>query len=293
MRIDHTQRSWAIATSIALLVAIAIYVPYAMHVDRVSGGSVVGLTFGISAFGCMLFAALLGWRKKHPIWRVGRMQAWMRGHLWLGALSLPLVLLHGGFHAGGVLTTVLLWLTFSSVISGIIGALIQHSIPRLLTRQVAMETIYSQIGRVREQLVIEADETVERIKAAAKDLVGASSAGGETTVSATVLSLSDTSQFESFYTETVRPYIALRATQDHLLGSPLRTTAAFLREKTRLPESAFRDIAALEEICDEKRGLDRQITLHRVLHAWLLIHVPLSLALLMLAVIHAVGALLY
>ena len=293
MRIDHTQRKWAIGSAAALLLSVAMYVPYAMSVERVRGGSVVGLVFGSSAFACMLFAALLGWRKKHPIWRVGRMQTWMRGHLWLGALSLPLVLLHGGFHSGGLLTTVLLWLTIASVVSGIFGAMIQHSMPRILTRQVPMETIYSQIDHVRAQLIVEADETADRIKSSAEALVSDADEGGETTLSTALLTASDTSHFEAFYAETLRPYITQRGKGGHLLASPLRASAAFMREKTRLPESAFRDIAALEEICEEKRGLDRQIKLHRVLHAWLLLHIPVSLALIILGAVHAVGALLF
>ena len=32
----------------------------------------------------------------------------MRGHLWLGFLSFPIILLHGGFHFGGSLTRVLI-----------------------------------------------------------------------------------------------------------------------------------------------------------------------------------------
>ena len=41
----------------------------------------------------MIFAALLGARKKVPVWRVGRAQTWMRGHLWLGVLTLPLTII--------------------------------------------------------------------------------------------------------------------------------------------------------------------------------------------------------
>ena len=37
----------------------------------------------------MIFAGLLAARKKVPVWRLGRAQDWMRGHLWLGLLSLP------------------------------------------------------------------------------------------------------------------------------------------------------------------------------------------------------------
>src|SRR2546426_12335413 len=66
-----------------------------------SGGSVVGIAFGIIGSAFMAFAGLLGARKKFPVWRLGPAQTWMRGHLWLGVLSLPLILFHGAVRFGG------------------------------------------------------------------------------------------------------------------------------------------------------------------------------------------------
>ncbi len=97
----------------------------------------------------MLFAGLLGARKKVPIWRVGRAQAWMRGHLWLGLVSFPLILFHSGFHFGVGLTKALMWLFVVVFVSGIVGAVLQHFMPRLTTQRIPLETIYEQIGRVR------------------------------------------------------------------------------------------------------------------------------------------------
>ena len=69
----------------------------------------------------MLIAGLLGARKKVPVWRLGRMQTWMRAHLWLGFLSFPLILFHANFHTGGKLTTVLVWIFAVVFVSGIFG----------------------------------------------------------------------------------------------------------------------------------------------------------------------------
>src|SRR5205085_4593855 len=107
LRIDKTHRGWFCFTAIALALAVAAYVPYKLR-GHVSGGSTLGLIYGIAGFLPMLFAGLLSLRKKFPIWRIGRASTWMRGHLWLGILSFPLILLHGGFHFGGTLTRVLM-----------------------------------------------------------------------------------------------------------------------------------------------------------------------------------------
>src|SRR6202049_1813798 len=133
MRIDSTQRTWAIASVTIFGVSLIAYIIYAHNsIQGARGGSSAGLTFGIIGFAFMLFAALLGARKRVPVWRVGRAQAWMRGHLWLGLLSLPVILLHGGFHFGGTLTRVLMWLLIVTVVSGLFGAALQHHIPRVV-----------------------------------------------------------------------------------------------------------------------------------------------------------------
>ena len=97
--------------------------------SRLQGGTPLGLAFGIVGFAFMIFAGLLGARKKVPVWRVGRAQTWMRGHLWLGVLALPMILFHAGFRFGGPLTTVLMVLLIIVVASGVFGAALQHYLP--------------------------------------------------------------------------------------------------------------------------------------------------------------------
>src|SRR6266704_2809058 len=164
MRLDETQRGWLIVSVAILAVALAVFVPYAYFSSQgPRGGSAIGLFFGVVGFAFMIFAALLGARKRVPTWRVGRAQAWMRGHLWLGLLSLPILLFHGGFHFGGTLTRLLMWLLIITVFSGVFGAALQHYIPRLMTTDVPLETIYDEIGSVRTLLRVEADRAIESL----------------------------------------------------------------------------------------------------------------------------------
>jgi len=165
--IDRTHRKWFLGSSGGLVVATVAHVSCSLHsAQGPRGGSVVGLIYGSVGFAFMLFAGLLGLRKKFPIWRVGKAQTWMRGHLWLGFASFPLILLHGGFHFGGPLTRVLMWLFIIVFASGILGAALQHFLPRLQTAQLPMETIYEQIGRVRGQLAEEAARLIDESCAA-------------------------------------------------------------------------------------------------------------------------------
>src|ERR1700756_4525570 len=123
MRMDRTQRAWAVRSLGILGVSAIAYVVYAKQAPAgPRGGSAMGLLFGSVGFAFMIFAALLGARKRVPTWRLGRAQAWMRGHLWLGLLSLPLILFRGGLHFGGTLTRVLMWLLIISGGGGGFGA---------------------------------------------------------------------------------------------------------------------------------------------------------------------------
>ena len=127
-----------------------------------AGGSAVGLTFGITGSAFILFAALLGVRKRRPHYRLGRASTWLKGHLWLGALAFPLIFFHGGFEFGGPLTRVLMWIFVLVFVTGVFGLALQQILPRFMTRTLPQETVYEQIDHVREQLLEEAVEMAHR-----------------------------------------------------------------------------------------------------------------------------------
>ncbi|HZV87041.1 MAG TPA: hypothetical protein VFF95_05805 [Candidatus Binatus sp.] len=302
------------ASLLLLAVSTVVYVAYAMHApEGPTGGSAPGLTFGVIGFGFMIFAALLGARKRVPTWRIGRAQAWMRGHLWLGLLSLPVILFHGGFHFGGTLTSVLMWLLIITVASGLIGAALQHYVPRVMTTDVKLETIYDEIGNVRKLLREEADRGVEAIcgslglSRSTKEEVQraggfsaartmATSGGGAAVAAAAetvVLTEEERAPLRKFYLSEMRPFLEQPKQRGARLGDADKAHGAFAGLRTLMPQAAQATLQDLEDICDEARQLVRQEQLHRLLHGWLLVHVPLSLALILLGAVHAVMALRY
>ena len=331
MKIDKSQRAWALA-SLVIFVASAIgYTVYALNAaPRPSGGSAVGLFFGIVGFGFMIFAALLGARKRVPVWRLGRAQAWMRGHLWLGLLSLPMILFHGGFRFGGTMTQVLMWLLLVTVFSGLFGAVLQNYLPRVMTSDVPLETIYDEIGNVRRLLREEADREVEavcgtlgfshtiledeqraggftamrpiaRAAAGARGPVAtittpAATAGGAAVAAAPeiiLLSAEESAPLRRFYVNEMRPFLEKPRERRLVLARADKAETAFAAVRTILPAAAHATLDDLEDICDEARQLRKQEQLHHWLHGWLLVHIPLSLALILLGGVHAVMALRY
>jgi hypothetical protein len=291
MRIDSTHKPWLILTIAAIVVGTLIYVPYARYTPVPGGGTGTGLTYGVVALGLMLFAALLSLRKRFPIWRIGRTKIWMRAHLWLGFLALPMVLFHAAFHARGGLTGVLMWLTVIVVGSGIVGAWLQHTLPSRIFREVPFETIYDQIPAICSQLVTEAEARAVEVTQRLAPAVGPGATVVDTLLGIPTL-VAETEGFDAFFAKEVRPYLANLKKRSQLAG---RSWAheRFETLRREFPESAWEPITALEEICEEKRQLDHQLHLHRLLHGWLLVHLPLSAALILLAIVHAIGALRY
>ncbi|HEX7379424.1 MAG TPA: hypothetical protein VF278_20040 [Pirellulales bacterium] len=149
------------ATMALFLLATAGYAVYVMRSPGgPRGGSLVGLLFGIAGSALMIFAGLISLRKKVPTWPIGSAQAWLRGHIWLGLLSVPLILFHAGFRWGGPLEQVLLIVTAVVIISGLIDLGVQQFFPRQMTARVPLETFYAQIPFECRLLQLEGDVAV-------------------------------------------------------------------------------------------------------------------------------------
>ena len=293
MRIDATHRPWLYVTLGAIALSAVVYVPYARSVTP-GGGTGIGLTFGVIALALMVFAALLSVRKRFPVIRIGRARLWLKAHLWLGFLALPMVLFHAAFHARGLLAIVLMTLTIIVVASGVFGAYLQHTLPSKMFCDVAYETIYDQVPVIRGQLVAESEvhhTNVTEMLAPAR--------GAGATVVLTMLTVPELGEevaaFSHFYETEVRSYLQSERPLARRLALYDRNRSAqeFDNYRKLFPKTAWEPITALEEVVEEKRQLDQQVHLHHLLHSWLLCHLPLSAALLLLGFIHAVVALHY
>jgi hypothetical protein len=130
------------------------------------GGTPLGLWFGSISLGIFIFAVLLSLRKKIPLWRVGTVQRWLRAHIWLTILTIPLVILHSGFRFGGAMTTFLMLLYGVVMVSGFYGLFLQHLMPRLMKERLPAETVFEQIPHIRSQLAAAAEKMRDSFKPA-------------------------------------------------------------------------------------------------------------------------------
>ena len=233
----------------------------------------------------------------------------MKGHLWLGLLSFPLIWFHAGFELGGPLTVVLMVLFTLVVLSGIFGVIVQQFLPRMMTVEVPYETIYEQIDSVVWQLEAEAAGLVASVCGPLPVTAptttegprgGGGLAPGQLTPRPTPRPLPPSGApqpgsqaLKDVYLNDIRPFLAPNLPRNGRLATPTKARMLFQQLRTGLIPPLQETVSELEAICEERRQLVQQKRLHHVLHGWLLVHVPLSTALLLLAVGHAVIALRY
>jgi hypothetical protein len=300
MLLDAKHKPWIAAISGLTLLSTGAYIPYhLLSLNGPSGGSLVGMAFGILAFGLMVFVGLLGLRRRYPSLRVGRPEIWMRGHLWLGILIVPLVLFHAGFQFGGTLTILLMVLLLLVTLSGILGIILQQILPRVMTGRVTMETIYDQIDHVLAQLLSEADQLVSSVAGPVLPtgtpvaaVAGASGPDAPGPMSRKDTRIEGSLPMRDFYLNQVRPFLEARKCSGPL-SNPQRAIAAFAPIRSLVPPAAHEALRDLELICEERRQLATQEKLHRWLHGWLLVHIPLSYTLFLLSLIHGIASVRY
>ena len=103
----------------------------------------------------------------------------------------------------------------------------------------------------------------------------------------------DQETLREFYVTTVRPFLAAESTNDAPMRNSSQAVAIFSQVRQTLPKPLHGVLTELASMCEERRQLAKQLRLHRWLHLWLFVHVPLSLALLVLGVVHAVMSVYY
>src|SRR5256714_418235 len=180
--INRAHLPWFIFVIAATLFAVWLYVgnfslqslPAALRLPnslvqkpseyRNAGGTPLGLILGTVALSIFIFAALLGVRKKIVLWRVGTVQRWLRAHIWLTLLTIPLVILHSGFRLGGPMTTLIVILYVIVMVSGIYGLILQHYMPSVMMDRLPAESVYEQIPHIRAQLVAAAAKMRDSFK---------------------------------------------------------------------------------------------------------------------------------
>ena len=318
-------RRWVASICVVSLLAAAAYAwEWSADGRLPGGGSRTGLVAGIAGGLIIAFELLLWPRKRVRSWRLGSAQSWLRAHIWLGLLAVPLVLMHARLlFIGGLLNWALVSLFFLVIASGIWGLVLQQFLPQALLERVPAETIFEQIGHVARQQCRDIEKLVDAmcehdpathatdtasrhghpddnvddddeyaVVTGFRSMTGIQGKVIETLALYTTAIPGTLPIRRSFFAE-IRPYLLKGRASGTAISQPLVAARTFMALRAASPAAASILIDRLEAACDQRRQFDLQARLHHWLHGWLLVHVPLSVALGVLLAIHIPVALWY
>jgi hypothetical protein len=243
----------------------------------------LGVTLGLVAAAIVFFEMSLILRKHFRRKRLGATRVWMRWHIWLGIVCLPVVLIHAGFGFGGLLTTVTLALFLAVIVSGIWGLVMQQWLPQKLLAEISGETVSSQIDFLGDYHATEATRLIDALVTVPP----------EAATTDPLVSGPPARELVAFRDELLLPYLRVGAGSHSPLASRTDADARFARLRDGIPEVARPALDRLRELAELRRQWDTQARVNFWLHNWLVLHVPLSVAMTVLMVLHAVRALKY
>lgn len=287
MLIDRSHRVWFLFTIAMTAVATGLYWWYARTWE---GGPAArtwpGMLFGVAGTTLMIVAGMLSARKKTLRLRWGTMSGWLKGHIWLGLLSVPLIFFHAAFRWGGQLEQILMGVFLVVIVSGIIGVVLQNILPRLMKSQLDSEAVPDQLDHLCQGLQRDGDACL--VASCGPTAVEQALAGEPSDTPGDA-----THWLIDLYLTTVRPYLGVAPIPGTVLADNRQGELVFERARSSVPDQFRKTIDQFEDLCRTRRQLQLQSRLHGLLHSWLKVHIPLSIMLLVFTILHIVTALYY
>ena len=259
---------WSLALSFG---ALALYLWDSADM-KPNGGTWLGYTLGTAAVLLILWLAAFGIRKRKYHRNLGLLSHWLSAHIWLGISLVLIASLHAGFQFGWNVHTLAYALVILVVFSGIIGVMLYRINPGLMSETLGGQTLIELAEGLRE-IDHEASLVLPRINAAnhvsARDCLA----------------------------EVSAEPIAQRWLDRFLKGQRYSSTSASIarfEQWTIDGDKACRDLMLLMVKRDHQLSrIRRFIQLKSFTEAWLMIHVPASMALLASLVAHIVSVFFY
>ncbi len=264
MNLGTRRRRFSMVTAILvvlLTIANSLYATMLRDASFPTGWLLVGLTLSLMGYSL---------RKKIPVLPLGRASTWFQLHMYGGFLAIWLFVLHVGPRWPNGVFESLLWLAYAGLLaSGIFGLAVTRLVPGRLSEQ-AEPVIHETIPIRRARLAGEAETLVSR------------------SVDETALGT-----IADYYGQRLRNYFAgPRHLWLHLIGSKRAANHILgeLRGLDRyLPATGREILQRLEALVVAKDDLDFQHALQVTLKNWLLVHVPLTYSLAIIALVHVIA----
>jgi len=225
--------------------------------------------------GLVGIAAVMTYPVRRQIYtkRAGPLRYWMLAHAYVGIIAGMLILLHGGSHAGGALTTALMISYDLVIFTGILGIFIYFFAPRKLTKIEGSPLLLDDLRDRRLELQKEIAEIGGQGASALQNIV-------KNRVVPRLVS----------FGYLVRQFLR-REDLDQMVEL---AKAEFSKELAQLQsEQERRKLDRAIEAAASLRRIDALIYLHRSLKLWLPPHVATTALMLALMIIHVIQVVYY
>jgi len=271
MSVPNSGPAWRRIFIVLLIGASASYWYYARR-EFPHGGSSFGLAYGIAGTALILLLAFFGIRKRWYRSRFGTLEQWMQSHIYLGVLVLVILLFHTGGRFSDRIAVTTLVLVGIVVASGIAGAILYATVPRMLTE-------------VESELTVEeiADQLNQLARSMARIASGRSA------------------PFQRIYDELLRQSKPGWLAGWKLILSHLRKKSQQDADWTRLvalaPREEQEELRQMLVVSRQRKELLLRLIYQQryknILEFWLYIHIPFTIALLAFAALHIAAVFYY
>jgi len=251
---------------IVLLIAITATYFYSSSKEFPHGGSTLGLAYGTIGYALILLLAFFGIRKRWYRSRFGTLEQWLQSHIYLGVLTLVILLFHTGGRFNDKIAIATLILVAIVVFSGIFGAILYVTVPRLLT-EVESELTVVEISEQLNQLA----KQMARIASGQSDAF---------------------QRIYNYLIEESKPgwLGGWGLLISRLARRKAKTSAELPKLLTLVPADEEAELRQLLVVSRQRKELlIRMLYQQRyknILEAWLYIHIPFTIALLIFAIVH-------
>jgi predicted membrane channel-forming protein YqfA (hemolysin III family) len=272
MAIANSGPLWRRIFFVLLIGTSASYYYYARR-EFTHGGSDFGLAYGIAGTVLILLLAFFGIRKRWYRSSFGTLEQWMQSHIYLGVLAMVILLFHTGGRFNDKIAVATLVLVMIVVASGIVGAILYVTVPRLLTE-------------VESNLTVE--EIAEQLNQLARSMARIASARS--------------APFQRIYDELLRQTAPGGLAGWRLIFSRLRRKTQqdpgdWARLIGLVPREEQEELRQMLVVSRQRRELLLRLVYQQryknVLEFWLYIHIPFTIALLAFAALHIAAVFYY
>jgi hypothetical protein len=261
-------RRWRWVALLLFVAAVAAFVWERSSGRFQHGGSHLGLVLGAAAAALVVWLLFFAVRKRAYKSTLGSLEGWLHAHVWLGLLSAVLVLLHTGFRFEDEVALSAYLVLLAVVATGVLGAVLYQTLPRRLT------------GVESNLTAVEISADLNRMAASMARLASGRSADFQR-IHAALLAESTPGFLAGWRLLFTRPRAQAGGKHwEALLGG----VEAAERE----------DLRRLLVLARQHKELHQRLAVQQryrnLLDAWLWLHVPLSLALVVLLAAHVAAA---